>query len=602
MGNKTADYLFEISWEVCNKVGGINTVLKSKISRILDQYKENYFAIGPYFADKVGGIFEETLPPKECKWVCDDLDREGIKVHFGKWLIKGEPNAILIDFNNYFYKTDEIKRILWDDYKVDSLRTGQDYNEPIVWSYAVGKLLEKLAEVYKNKKLVAQFHEWLSGVALLYLKRHDVKIATVFTTHATILGRTLSGANVDLYCVKEKTKKCYLEEINPDQESYKYGIEAKHLVEKNSAKKTDVFTTVSEITGMEATNLLGRKPDVILPNGLDVDKFPTFEESSIEHRRHRENMREFLLYYFFPYYQFDIENTLFYFLAGRYEFRDKGIDIYIKALAKLNEKLKKEKHKKNVVAFIWVPTQIRAIKTELLESRTLYHDIRDGLDEKWEEAKKKVLYSIISKKQIKGENIFEKDFLLDMKKRVLKLKRPGSPPLSTHDVADSNDTVMRYLYDSGLDNMADDKVKVIFYPIYLTGADGLLDLTYYESITGAHLGVFPSLYEPWGYTPLETAALGVASVTTDLAGFGQFIQKKISKKTPGIYVLKRLGRTDDEISNDLSKFMYWFASLSKPQRVRNKIEAKKLSELADWGILIENYINAHNLAVQKRGF
>ena len=174
--------------------------------------------------------------------------------------------------------------------------------------------------------------------------------------------------------------------------------------------------------------------------------------------------------------------------------------------------------------------------------------------------------------------------------------------MSTHDVADPNDTVMRHLYDSGLDNMEDDKVKVIFYPIYLTGADGLLDLTYYESITGAHLGVFPSLYEPWGYTPLETAALGVAAVTTDLAGFGQFIQKRVSKKIPGIYVLKRLGRTDDEISNDLSEFMYWFASLSKPERVRNKIEAKKLSELADWGILIENYINAHNLAVQKRGF
>jgi glycogen(starch) synthase len=595
MNNKIADYIYEVSWEVCNKVGGINTVLKSKAARMLDHYKENYFAVGPYFADKVAGIFEETPPPELCKWVCDELGKEGIIIHFGKWLIPGEPNAILIDFNNYFYKTDEIKRNLWDDYKIDSLRTGQDYNEPVVWSFAVGKFLEKLAQVYKDKKIVAQFHEWLSGVSLLYLKRHDVKIATVFTTHATMLGRTLSGANIDLYCVKKETKKCFLEEMNSDQEAYAHNVEAKHLVEKASAQNADIFTTVSEITGMEAKYILGRNPDILVPNGIDVEKFPT------EHRVHRGNIREFLLYYFFPFYTFDLENTLFFFLAGRYEFRDKGIDIYIKALAKLNNRLKKEKSKKNVVAFIWVPTQIRAIKPELIENRTFYHDIRDSLDEKWEVVKKRILYLMVSKKDIKSDTIFAKDFLLDTKKRVLKLKRKGSPPLSTHDVADPNDTITRQLYDSGLDNMEDDKVKVIFYPIYLTGADGLLDLTYYESITGSHLGIFPSLYEPWGYTPLETAALGVPAVTTDLAGFGRFIEKKISKKMPGIYVLKRLGRTDEEISADLSNFMNWYVKLSKAERVKNKIEAKKISELADWSILIKYYIEAHNKAVEKRG-
>ena len=592
--------LFEVSWEVCNKVGGINTVLKSKAEKIINHYRENYFVIGPYFAKKVGGIFEETVMPEDWKWIHDELAKEGIIIHVGKWLIKGEPNAVLIDFNNYMYKTNEIKRNLCEDYKIDSLRTGFDYDQPIVWGLAVGKLLERLEQVLKDKKLVAQFHEWLSGVALLYIKKHDVKIATVFTTHATVLGRTLSGANIDLYCIKEN-KKCFLEEMDSVQEAYKYNVEAKHLVEKASAENTDVFTTVSEITGMEAQYVLGRKPDVILPNGLDVEQFPTFEEASIEHRRHRENIREFLLPYFFPYYQFDLENTLFYFLAGRYEFRDKGIDIYIKALARLNEKLKKKKNSKTIVAFVWVPTQIRAIKQEILENQTLYNDVREALEETWDEIKKKILYRFVAKEEIKGDSIFDKDFLMDMKKRVLRLKRKGSPPLSTHDVMDPNDIITEHLYESGLDNMEDDKVKVIFYPIYLTGADGLIDLTYYECITGSHLGVFPSLYEPWGYTPLETAALGVASVTTDLAGFGQFIQKRVAKEIPGIYVLKRLGRTDEDIINDLTDFMYWFANLSKSKRVQNKIEAKKLSELADWGILIKHYIDAHNLAVEKRG-
>jgi glycogen(starch) synthase len=600
--NKGNTVLFEVSWEVCNKVGGINTVLRSKAERIIDHYKENYYVIGPFFANKTAGIFEEHPPIHDWKWFCDELSREGIILHFGRWLIKGEPNAILIDFNNYFYKANEIKRNLWDDYKIDSLKTGHDYDEPIVWGHAVGRALEKLAHVLKDKRLIAQFHEWLSGAALLYLKKHDVKIATVFTTHATVLGRTLSGANLDLYCIKKDTKKCFLEEVDADKESYKYGVEAKHMVEKVSANKSDVFTTVSEITGMEAQYILGRKPDIILPNGIDVERFPTFEESSIEHRMHRGNIREFLLSYFFPYYTFDLENTLFYFLAGRYEFRDKGIDVYIKALARLNDRLKKEKSRKTIIAFIWVPTQIRAIRPDFLENKTFYNDIRDALDEKWEEIKKRILYAFISKREIKGNDIFEKDFLLDIKRRVLRLKRQGSPFLSTHDVADPNDTIMRHLYDSGLDNMEDDRVKVVFYPIYLTGADGLLDLTYYESINGCHLGVFPSFYEPWGYTPLETAALGVPAVTTDLAGFGKFIQKQISKNNPGIYVLERLGRTDEEIIEDLAQFMYWYTNLTKSQRVQNKIEAKKLSDSADWSVLIKNYIDSHDLALKKRGF
>lgn len=336
---KKADMLFEVSWEVCNKVGGIYTVVKSKAAKMVDAYGDNYFMIGPYFASKALGQFQEELPNQFCKASFEELKKIGVMCHFGKWLVEGAPPVILIDFVNYKSRTNDIKRELWDWYKIDSLMATQDYDEPLVWAYVVGMLIEKLSKCFDNKRIVAHFHEWLSGAGLLYLKKNNVKIATVFTTHATVLGRTLASSNVDLYNVWDK--------INPDEEVYKYNIESKHLVEKNSAAFADVFTTVSEITEMEASYFLKKKSDALLPNGLDISKFPSFEELAIKHGIQRDRIREFMLYYFFPYYTFNPKETLIYFVAGRYEFHDKGIDIYIKALGRLNEKLKQSKSKKN---------------------------------------------------------------------------------------------------------------------------------------------------------------------------------------------------------------------------------------------------------------
>ena len=262
--------------------------------------------------------------------------------------------------------------------------------------------------------------------------------------------------------------------------------------------------------------------------------------------------------------------------------------------------MKKAKSKKTILAFIWVPSAIRSIKPELLENKTLFNDIKDGLAESLPKIKKNILYSILARKELSELNIFGKDFLSNTKRKLAKIKKKGSPPLSTHDLNDQNDIIMQSLFEAGLDNQEDDRVKVMLYPIYLTGADGLLDLSYYEAMAGGHLGVFPSFYEPWGYTPLEAAALGVSSVTTDLAGFGKFIlEQKQDKDKPGIFVLKRMGKTDEEINNDLSNFMYKFVKLSKHDRVLNKIEAKHLASLADWKNLIKNYIIAQNKAYDK---
>jgi len=600
MATIKAELVFEVSWEVCNKVGGIWTVISSKAGQMKKYYKDKYICVGPFVAEKAIGNFEEEPAPKACKGFCEELGKQGIILHFGKWLIKGMPKAILIDFANFRFKTDEIKKELWDNFKIDSLKANSvEYNEPVVWAYAAGIVIQKMAEVY-NKKIVAHFHEWLAGPGLLYLKKNDVKVSTVFTTHATVMGRALASGGIDLFCKPKNGGKCNLELLDIDKEAYKYHAEAKHQIEKVSAENADAFTTVSEITGLEALYVLKKKPDKILPNGLDGDKFPTFEEASIEHRRHRDMMREFAIYYFFPYYQFDIKNTLFFFLAGRYELRNKGIDIYISALAKLNEKLKAEKSEKTIVAFIFVPTAIRGIKLDILENRTLFNDIKDGLQEEIHQIKKNALYTITGRKELVEENIFRESFLEDTKRRRMKFKKKGKVPLITHDLQQYGDQIVNLLMKSGLDNMEDDRVKMIFYPIYLTGADGLLDMTYYEAMQAGHLGVFPSFYEPWGYTPLEAAALGVSSLTTDLAGFGKFILRKKEKKHPGIFVLRRMDRTDEQIIDDLAKFMHKFANFSKHERVKNKIEAKKLAARADWEKLAKNYIKAHSMAVKKR--
>ncbi|MGC9310342.1 MAG: glycosyltransferase [Candidatus Aenigmatarchaeota archaeon] len=590
-----ADFLFEVSWEVCNKVGGIYAVVRSKVAPMMKYYGEGYFVVGPFFPKKITGEFEEKVPPVAFRNVFERLEKEGIKCYYGSWLVKGEPNAILIDFSGFTYKNNLIKTELWNNFKVDSLNSAYyDFDEPVIWSYAAGKLIEEFRNEMKDKIIVAQFHEWLAGAGLLYLRQNDAPVATVFTTHATMLGRSLSGKKISLH---EKW-----EEIDPMKEAYSCGVQPKHLMEMECAKNADVFTTVSETTGTEVEHLLGIKPAVILPNGLDLDLFPTFEEAALKHKLYRERIKVFLLYYFFPYYSFDLDQTLFYFLCSRYEFHGKGIDIFIKALAKVNEQLKTEGSKKTIVAFFWVPGNVKGIRQEILENKTYFEDVQDNVHDIMEDIENKLIALMVSRQEISEKTLLGEDFIYANKKRVLRLIRKGTPSMTTHDLYDEGtNEILNAFRECGLINREEDRVKVIFYPIYLTGADGLLDLSYYECIQGSHLGVFPSYYEPWGYTPLEAAALGVPAVTTDLAGFGRYILAKAkASENPGVYVLERFGKKPEEETESLAQILYRYSQLSKNDRTKNKIEAKRRALMADWNILVRNYIYAHNLAVRKR--
>ncbi len=584
------DVLLEASWEVCNKVGGIYTVVKSKAEILKSKYQD-YILIGPYFDFQAKNELQNIEPPAELQDVFSKLRTMGIICHYGKWLITGEPNCILIETNQRMHEKDRLKKDLWDKYQVDSINAKWDFEEPMIWGEAVGILMHEIANVWNDRKIVGHFHEWLAGFGILHLKSIGSRVATVFTTHATMLGRSIAGSGRNLF--KE------LHTIKPDEEARSLGIIEKYTTEKASANACDVFTTVSETTANEAKIILGRKPEILVLNGLDFSVFPNFVEGSVNHVNYRSVIREFVSYFFFPHYSFDLNETLNFFIVGRNEFRNKGVDIAIRALGGLNELLKKENSKKHVAAFFWIPNETHGIKKELLENKTYFRHIRDFINRNQNNIGKNILTKVFDEEKLQS-NIFPENFEIDLKVFFNKFKREGNPGFCTHYLPDENsDSIIKGFKENGLLNQKHDRVKVILYPVYLDGSDGLLDLNYYDAITGSHLAILPSFYEPWGYTPLESAALGVPAITSDTSGYGKFVKSIPNYNNEGIFVLDR-----EKVDNDTSvqkcvEMLYTFTKLSQSQRATNKIKALTLAKEADWKILADNYVNAHNMALKN---
>ncbi|MFH1229464.1 MAG: hypothetical protein V1678_03510 [Candidatus Aenigmatarchaeota archaeon] len=588
------DALFEVSFEVCNKVGGIYAVLESKAKRMVDIYKEDYFLIGPYYPEKAVTECLKQNPPKEFEKIFSELKDIGITCYFGKWLIDGRPNVILVDFKEILKNVNTIKWDFWNDYKIDSLGTGFDFDEPVAWSYACGVVIDKLLSAFKGKNVAGQFHEWLSGAGLLYLHK---KIPTIFTTHATTLGRTIAGWGEDLYAeVNDSMKNGIM--LDPKR-PYKYGVQAKHLMEKACVDNASVFTTVSEITAKEAQYVLGKKPEVVLPNGLDIERFPTMEEFALLHRKYLQKMKHFFSAYFSPYYETEMWDSMVFFTSGRYEFRNKGYDIFIEALGKLNDTMKKEGTNKNIFVLFYVPKDNIKDNIDLIESIKVYNDIRERVSDEIPWIEEMVMDSLIKGEAPKNNLLFRKEFLQESKKKYYSFKKTGTPPFSAY-ITDQSDTIIESFKNNGLLNRQEDKVKVILYPSYLSATDRLLGLNYEQAIQGSHLGVFPSYYEPWGYTPLECAANGVMSMTSDLSGFGIFIkQHSDQSELPGIIVLEREKKSHAEIVEKMYEDIYSIVTMTRSERIPKKAQAKYLASLADWKILIKNYVIAHNMALEK---
>ncbi|MCX8189757.1 MAG: glycosyltransferase [Candidatus Diapherotrites archaeon] len=597
--------VFEVGWEVSNKVGGIYAVLSTKAAESKNSLK-NFFTIGPYFRRNAAIEFEEETPSKEFAQVFDYLKKtHGIICHSGHWLVPGRPKCLLVDPNDLKAKTNEIKREFWDLYKIDSLGSGDDYNEPIVWGKAVGLLLEQLIkEVFSKehelKKCIVHCHEWLSGGTLLHLKHYLPEAKTIFTTHATMLGRCIAASGEPLH--EEILSKLNTDETMPIDRAYRYGIQAKHLTEKACAKNATIFTTVSDSCANEAKYILGRKPDILTPNGLNVEKFYVMEELANLHVVYRNIIRRFLLDYFAPYYYINVEDSLFYFISGRYETRNKGIDLFIDALGLLNKELSSDQKSTTLFAFIFVPAPNRGKNIELLKHMALYERLEDEIEDEIRKIKNRLYYSISKGEPPTGNNLLDDEFLYKVKKMLFELKHENNelPPISVLEV-DENDTILNLIKKNGLLNRETDKVKVLYYPTYLSTADGLIGLEYYQAVIGCHLGVFPSYYESWGYTPLETIALGLPTVTTDLSGFGQYIMKTVNSDIAkkAVKVIQRANVPYAQSLSELVSHLRYIYDLPKRNRGDLKIIAKQLSYDLSWQNLIENYLNAYELAAQR---
>jgi len=578
--------LIEVSWEIANKVGGIYTVIKEKADYIL-KYFRNYYVIGPYLPNRSSLEFSSLNPSDDILYVINECKKLGFDVYYGEWLIGARPKCFLIDFKIFLNNINSLKYELWANYRIDSLRTGDDYNYPLAWSKAVSIFLKIFGERFNAVPKILHLHEWLSGAVILF---HKLPFITIFTTHATVLGRTLTSAGVNLWEI--------LNNIDIDKEALKYSVEAKHSIEKIVSQKVDFFTTVSEVLSAETGIILGKKADYLLPNGINLTKFLTVEEITYAHKRNKEILLNFFLYFFSPYYRLETKKSLIYFISGRPEIRNKGIDIFIRSLSLLNKKLSDENP--NILVLLLIPNEHHGINSAVMNNFNVYRDLEEKLDEALPEIKSRLIHFLIHKERIISEGFFDKNEFLEMQKLLKRLITEATYPISPFNLK-PDDEILKILNIVGLRNLPEDKVKIIYYPSYLRRGDGLLNLDYDEAVSGCHLGIFPSLYEPWGYTPLETAASGVITITTDLTGFADFVKKNVSlnHNAPGVYIIKRKNRRDSDVVEDLANLMLGIAKLNKSLRVENKLEARRIASYCSWEKLINYYLELYNIALKK---
>ena len=545
------DYIFESSWEVCNKVGGIYTVLSSRAKTLQEEMKDRILFIGPdFWKEEESPYFKEDSSLfAQWQW---EAKEQGLKVRVGRWTVPGEPIAILVDFTPYFAQKNEIYGWLWENYGVDSLHAYGDYDEASMFSYAAALVVESfyntqlspLTSNHSPLRVIYHANEWMCGLGALYINAHLPQIGTVFTTHATSIGRSIAGNQKPLYD--------YLFAYNGDQMAGELNMQSKHSIEKQTALHVDCFTTVSDITANECKELLDKPVDVVLPNGFDNSFVPKGAQFTSKRKAARKRLLEVANALLGE--QLD-DDTLIVSTSGRYEFRNKGIDVFVEAMNRL---LRDKDLKKKVVAFIEVPGWVGEPRKDLQERLT------------------------------SGQ----------------KYDTPLDVPQVTHWLHNmSHDNVLSMMNYYDMHNRKDEMVKVIFLPCYLDGKDGILNMTYYDIVLGNDLCVYPSYYEPWGYTPLEAVAFKVPCITTDLAGFGLWANSEFGGRygeiEDGVKVIHRTDYNYSEVADAIKDTVAKFSAMDKKQVDACRKAADSLSKKALWSEFIKYYHEAYDIALQR---
>ncbi len=543
-GLLSPDYIFESSWEVCNKVGGIYTVLSTRAKTLQDAFRDKIIFIGPDLADANDLYFleDETL---FIEWRKQAL-AEGLAIRVGRWKVPGEPIAVLVDFSQYFKDKNEIYTRLWELYQVDSLHAYGDYDEASMFSYGAAKVVESFYNFYldKSKKVIYHGNEWMTGLGLLYINSKLPNIATLFTTHATSIGRSIAGNNKPLYD--------YLFAYNGDQMACELNMQSKHSIEKQTAMNVDCFTTVSEITANECKELMEKPVDFVLPNGFENDFVP--KGAQFTRKRNAARKRIFEVANALLGVDFDDQNTLVISTSGRYEFRNKGVDVYIEAMNRLQ---RDNRLNKKILAFIEVPGWVGEPRQDLIDRLNSGH----------------------------------------------KFDTPLHVPMITHWLHNmSHDNVLDMMKYLDMQNRKEDNVKLIFLPCYLNGDDGIFNMKYYDLVLGNDMCIYPSYYEPWGYTPLEAIAFKVPCITSDLAGFGLWANSEIGHVGEIIDGVKVVHRTDynySEVADKIKDTVAEFSNFTAAEVKKSRSNAEKLSKKALWSNFIKYYYEAYDFALRR---
>ncbi|KAI8974473.1 glycogen synthase [Pilobolus umbonatus] len=589
--------LFEIAWEVANKVGGIYTVIRTKVPVTVREYGDRYTLIGPLSYKSAPMEVEACEPNNEkIKEVLQQMSNYGVKYLYGRWLVEGSPYVLLFDTLSVAHKLDEWKGDLWRIAGIPSPPNDTETNDAICFGYLITWFLGELTPKYNKPKdpaIICHFHEWQAGVAIPLIKKRHFDLCTIFTTHATLLGRYLCAGSVDFYN--------NLANFNVDEEAGKRGIYHRYCIERGAAHCADVFTTVSHITAYESEHLLKRKPDGVLPNGLNVIKFSAMHEFQNLHALSKEKINDFVRGHFYGHYDFDLDNTIYLFTAGRYEYRNKGVDMFVEALARLNGRLKASGSKTTVVAFLILPTPTYSFNVEALKGQAVTRQLRTTVLELQDRVGHAIYENALRLEEVDPGKFLSAGDRVLLKRRVFALKRSTLPPIVTHNIVDDGkDPVLNQLRRLNLFNSPEDRVKIVFHPEFLNANNPLLGMDYEEFVRGCHLGVFPSYYEPWGYTPAECTVMGVPSITTNLSGFGCFMEENIEHCDDyGIYITDRRMKSVEDSLNQLCDQMYQFAQKTRRQRINQRNRTERLSDLLDWKRMGLEYIKARQLALRR---
>ncbi|CAH2056086.1 unnamed protein product, partial [Iphiclides podalirius] len=600
-------WTFETAWEAANKVGGIYTVIRSKAYVSTEEMGDNYCLLGPYKEHCARTEVEEAefAPNSPLTTAVNAMRSQGYKLHTGTWLVDGNPQIILFDVGSAAWQMDSFKQELWDTCTLGIPHLDVEANDAIILGFMVAQFIIEFRKAAENwsdtpPRVVAHFHEWQAGIGLIVLRVRHIDVATVFTTHATLLGRYLCAGNTDFYN--------NLDKFSVDEEAGKRQIYHRYCMERAAAHMAHIFTTVSDITGYEAEHLLKRKPDIITPNGLNVKKFSALHEFQNLHALAKDKIHEFARGHFYGHFNFDLDKTLYFFIAGRYEFGNKGADIFIEALARLNHYLKSVDSDTTVIAFLIFPAKTNNFNVESLRGHAVTKALRDTIQDIQQKVGKRMYDVCLSWEpctRVKNnttactrthdshsaqgpppepDELLHKEDTVRLKRCIYALQRDGLPPVTTHNVVDDwSDPVLNSIRRCQLFNTVNDKVKVIFHPEFLTSTNPLFGLEYEEFVRGCHLGVFPSYYEPWGYTPAECTVMGIPSITTNLSGFGCFMQEHIADPMSyGIYVVDRRYISLEGSVQQLAQYMFDFTKLTRRQRIIQRNRTERLSDLMDW--------------------